>query len=72
MPILKNVSPGTKVSFPGKRRKFTVMDHSRPFLEILPHMVEGKNFREHPGTHLKDSSGRWRHTRSDKEVVIHQ
>lgn len=71
MPILKECKPGTIVSFPGRRRKFTVRDHWEPYLEILPEPVNGRNFKEHAGTYLRDSSGRLRHVRSDKEVIVH-
>ena len=46
-------------------------DHDKPFFEMLPELRNGKNFIEHPGTHLWDSSGRIRHTRGDKEVIVY-
>jgi hypothetical protein len=72
MTLLKDCAIGSLVSFPGKRRKFRVRDHYKPYLESLDKMVDGRNYIEHPGTHVWDSSGRIRHTRGDREVIVHQ
>ena len=42
------------------------------FLEILPAGTwVDRNYISHPGTHLKNSSGRIIHVKSDREVIIH-
>lgn len=69
--FLKNCRTGSIISFPGKRKKYRVRDHAKPFLEIIKGYVNGKNYIEHPGTHLYNSSGRIIHTKSNQEVIIH-
>lgn len=69
--MLKDCSPDAIVSFPGKRRKYRVRDHGKPYLEMLDKVVDGKNFKEHAGTHLYNSSGRIIHVRSDREIIKH-
>jgi hypothetical protein len=71
---LKQCSTGTTISFPGKRRKYRVRDHAKPYLELRPGLssdyADGRNYDEHPGTHLYTSSGAIIHVRSDREVIV--
>lgn len=68
---LKQCNPCDIVSFPGRRKKYRVRDHAKTYLEMLPTIVNGRNYIEHPGTHLYNSSGRIIHVRSDRDVIVH-
>jgi hypothetical protein len=69
--LLKDCPRDSIISFSGKRKKYRVKSHNHSIYEILPTGTwVDRNFIEHPGTSIKNSSGRLITVKSDREVIL--
>lgn len=66
------VPPGEWIQYEGKRKRFLVVDHLQTRLVVRPGLdyEDGRNYDEHPGTRLKDTSGRYRTVLSSTFVKV--